>query len=49
MMRHEHYATTKIYVEGVQRLLEGAEDAMTRNRRMRLMWLPRRGYHLRFR
>jgi site-specific recombinase XerD len=29
MMRHRHYATTEIYVEEVQRLLEGAEDAVT--------------------
>ena len=29
MMRHQHYATTEIYVEEVQRLLEGAEDAVT--------------------
>lgn len=28
MMRHQHYATTEIYVEEVQRLLEGAEDAV---------------------
>lgn len=29
MMRHQHYATTEIYVEEVQRLLKGAEDAVT--------------------
>ena len=29
IMRHEHCATTEIYVEGVQRLLEGAEAAVT--------------------
>lgn len=29
MMRHQHYATTEIYVEEVQRLLEGAEDSVT--------------------
>jgi len=29
MMRHQHYATTEIYVEEVQRLLEGAEEAVT--------------------
>ncbi len=29
MMRHQHYATTEIYVEEVKRLLEGAEDAVT--------------------
>lgn len=29
MMRHKHYATTEIYVEEVQRLLEGAEEAVT--------------------
>jgi site-specific recombinase XerD len=29
MMRHQHYATTEIYVEEVQRLLEGAEEAIT--------------------
>jgi site-specific recombinase XerD len=29
MMRHQHYATTEIYVEEVRRLLEGAEDAVT--------------------
>lgn len=29
MMRHQHYATTEIYVEEVQKLLEGAEDAVT--------------------
>jgi hypothetical protein len=28
MMRHQHYATTKMYVEKVQRLLEGTEDAV---------------------
>lgn len=28
-MRHQHYATTEMYVEEVQRLLEGAEDAVT--------------------
>ena len=29
MMRHQHYATTEIYVEEVQKLLEGAEEAVT--------------------
>ena len=29
MTRHRHYATTEVYVEEVQRLLEGAEDAVT--------------------
>ncbi len=29
MMRHQHYVTTEIYVEEVQQLLEGAEDAVT--------------------
>ncbi len=29
MMQHQHYTTTEIYVEEVQRLLEGAEDAVT--------------------
>jgi len=29
MMRHQHYATTELYVEEVQRLLDGAEDAVT--------------------
>ncbi|OQW38735.1 MAG: hypothetical protein A4C66_11545 [Nitrospira sp. HN-bin3] len=29
MMRPQHYATTEIYVEEVQRLLEGAEEAVT--------------------
>jgi len=29
MMRHQHYATTEIYVEEVQQLLEGAEEAVT--------------------
>lgn len=29
LMRHQHYATTEIYVEEVQRLLEGAEEAVT--------------------
>ncbi len=29
MMRHHHYATTEIYVEEVQKLLEGAEEAVT--------------------
>jgi hypothetical protein len=28
-MRHQHYATTEIYVEEVQRLLEDAEEAVT--------------------
>ncbi len=28
MMRHKHYGTTEIYVEKVQRLFEGAEDAV---------------------
>lgn len=29
MMRHQHYATTEIYVAEVQRLLDGAEEAVT--------------------
>lgn len=29
MMRHKHYATTELYVEEVQQLLEGAEEAVT--------------------
>ena len=29
MMRHQHYATTEIYVEEVQKLLDGAEEAVT--------------------
>ncbi len=29
MMRYKHYATTEIYVEKVQKLLEGAEKAVT--------------------
>ncbi len=29
MMRHQHYATTEIYVEEVQKLLEGAEETVT--------------------
>ncbi|MDR4474371.1 MAG: site-specific integrase [Nitrospira sp.] len=29
MMRHQHYATTEIYVEEVQKLLEGAEGSVT--------------------
>lgn len=29
MMRHQHYATTEIYVEEVQKLLEGAEEMVT--------------------
>ena len=29
MMRHQHYATTEIYVEEVHRLLDGAEDVVT--------------------
>ena len=29
MMWHHDYSTTEIYVEEVQRLLEGAEDAVT--------------------
>ncbi len=29
MMWHQHYATPEIYVEEVQRLLEGAEEAVT--------------------
>lgn len=29
MMRHKHYATTEIYVEEVQKLLEGSEEAVT--------------------
>jgi hypothetical protein len=29
MMQHRHYTTTEIYVEEVQKLLEGAEDAVT--------------------
>ncbi len=28
-MRHKHYATTEIYVEEMQKLLEGAEEAVT--------------------
>ena len=28
MMRHKHSATTEIYVEEVQKLLEGVEDAV---------------------
>jgi site-specific recombinase XerD len=28
MMRHQHYATTEIYVEEVQQLLEGTKDAV---------------------
>jgi len=28
MMRHQHEATTEIYVEEVQKLLEGAEEAV---------------------
>ena len=28
MMRHQHYAMTEIYVEEVQELLEGAEEAV---------------------
>ena len=28
VMRHQHYATTKIYVEEVQKLLERAEEAV---------------------
>lgn len=28
-MRHQHHATTEIYVEDVQQLLDGAEDAVT--------------------
>lgn len=26
-MRHQHYVTTEIYLEEVQKLLEGAEEA----------------------
>ena len=29
MMRHKHYATTELYVEEVQKLLDGAEEAVT--------------------
>ena len=29
MMRHKHYATTELYVEEVQKLLEGAEETVT--------------------
>jgi site-specific recombinase XerD len=29
MMRHQRYATTEIYVEEVQKLLDGAEEAVT--------------------
>jgi site-specific recombinase XerD len=29
MMRHQHYTTTEIYVEEVQRLLDGTEGAVT--------------------
>ncbi|MBS0180617.1 MAG: hypothetical protein JSR20_17835 [Nitrospira sp.] len=29
LMRHKHYATTEIYVEEMQKLLEGAEEAVT--------------------
>jgi len=29
MMRHRHYATTEIYVEEVQKLLEGVEETVT--------------------
>ena len=29
MMRHQHYVTTQRYVEEVQRMREGAEDAVT--------------------
>lgn len=29
MMRYQHDATTEIYVEEVQKLLEGAEEALT--------------------
>ena len=29
MMRHQHYAPTEIYVEEVQKLLEGAAEAVT--------------------
>jgi len=28
-MRHQRYATTAIYVEEVQKLLEGAEETVT--------------------
>lgn len=31
LMRHQHYATTEIYVEEVQKLLEGAEEAVTQS------------------
>ncbi len=30
MMRHQHYATTEIYVEEVQSCLEGGEDAVAK-------------------
>lgn len=29
MMRHQYYATTEIYVEEVQQLLEGTKDTVT--------------------
>ena len=29
MMRHQHYASSEIYVEEVRQLLEGGEDAVT--------------------
>jgi len=29
MMRHKHYATTEIYVEEVQKVLDGAEETVT--------------------
>ena len=43
MMRHHHHATTEIYVEEVQRLLEGASFS-NRGRKSRLfgVWLQRR-------
>lgn len=28
-IQHQHYATTEIYVEEVQKFLEGAEEAVT--------------------
>ena len=38
-MRHQHDATTEIYVEEVQRLLERAEDAVTQYRWLDLEWM----------
>ncbi len=29
LMRHQHYAESEIYIEEVQRLLDGAEDEVT--------------------